>query len=266
MSRRHRYGVVPPSNITYTHAISSCRTTANVDMARFFLDSARDDGIEPNVYMYSAAIWSCGDNADAALEFLEDMRANNCTPNIVSYNGVITALASQGRAEEALSLVEEMKDKHLNPNRITFQKLASAIRSSTDDISKSEMLQHILTLMNQYEMRASVGGPILEALIRLYGAGGKYVDARGVFEQIQGPVDAECLRAMLYACSAGEPPRWEEAVNLLHTSDVVEFTRGPGKVDSKALSYAILACAKADQWEEALNLAELYGRLRHSNR
>lgn len=140
------------------------------------------------------------------------------------------------------------------------QKLASAIRSSKEDIAKSEMLEHILSLMKPYEMRVNVGGPILEVLIRQYGAGGKYTEARRVFDLIQGPVDAKCLRAMLYACSAGEPPRWEDALSLLHTSDIVEGTRGPAKVDSKSLSYAMLACAKADQWEEALNLAELYGR------
>lgn len=114
--------------------------------------------------------------------------------------------------------------------------------------------------MNPFEMRAGIGGPILEALIRQYGAGGKYAEALCTFEQIQGPVDAKCLQAMLYACSAGEPPRWEDALSLLHTSDIVEGTRGPAKVDFKTLSYAVLACTKANQWEEALNLAELYGR------
>lgn len=122
------------------------------------------------------------------------------------------------------------------------------------------MLEHVLALMGPGEMIVGIGGPILEASIRQYGAGGKYVEARRVFEQIRGPVDAYCLRAMLHACSAGQPPRWEDALSLLHTSDIIEGTRGPGKVDAKALSYAILACAKANQWEEALNLAELYGR------
>lgn len=127
-------------------------------------------------------------------------------------------------------------------------------------------MQYIVSLMNPFEMRASVGGPIFETLIRQYGAGGKYVEARRVFDSIEGPVDANCLRAMLYACSAGEPPRWEDALSLLHTSDIVEGTRGPAKVDSKALSYAMLACAKADQWEQALNLADLYGRAESTER
>ena len=57
-----------------------------------------------------------------ALEYWEEMRTAGCAPNVVSYNGVISALASQGRAEEALSLYEELKDdKNLRPNRITFQ-------------------------------------------------------------------------------------------------------------------------------------------------
>lgn len=58
------------------------------------------------------------------------------------------------------------------------------------------MLEHILALMSPSDMRASVGGAILEALIRQYGAGGKYTQARRVFDQIQGPTDAFCLRAI----------------------------------------------------------------------
>lgn len=121
LSRRYRYGAVPPNSITYTHAISACRS--DVESVRFLLDLARNDGLEPNVYMYSAAIWSCGDDADAALDILEQMQMadNNCAPNVVSYNGVISSLAIQGRAEEALSLFEEMKDANVKPNRITFQ-------------------------------------------------------------------------------------------------------------------------------------------------
>lgn len=34
---------------------------------------------------------------------------------------MISALASQGRAEEALSLYEELKDDNLRPSRVTFQ-------------------------------------------------------------------------------------------------------------------------------------------------
>lgn len=121
MSRRYRYGAVPPTSFTYTHAISACRKNSDIESALEFLESARDDGIEPNVYMYSAAIWCCGSDGDKAMELLEEMRNTGCTPNVVSYNGVLSSLALEGRAEEALSLFEELKDNNLKPIRLTFQ-------------------------------------------------------------------------------------------------------------------------------------------------
>jgi pentatricopeptide repeat protein len=115
-SRRWRYGVVLPTTITYTHAISACR--GNTEAVRFFLDLAHEDGLEPNVYVYSAAIWACPETAQ---EYWEEMRSAGCAPNIVSYNGMISALAGHGRAEEALSLYEELKDDNLRPSHVTFQ-------------------------------------------------------------------------------------------------------------------------------------------------
>ena len=49
------------------------------------------------------------------------MRSAGCARNLVSYNGMISALAGQGRAEEALSLYEELKDDNLRPSHVTFQ-------------------------------------------------------------------------------------------------------------------------------------------------
>lgn len=54
LSRRNRYGVVLPNHITFTKAITVCRRAKDVESARFFLSSARSDGIEPDVFMYSA--------------------------------------------------------------------------------------------------------------------------------------------------------------------------------------------------------------------
>jgi pentatricopeptide repeat domain-containing protein 1 len=48
-------------------------------------------------------------------------------------------------------------------------------------------------------------------------------------------------------------------VQLLHTSDIVEGSPGPGKIDQTALGHVILACAKADEFDEALSLLQLYG-------
>ena len=35
--------------------------------------------------------------------------------------------------------------------------------------------------------------------------------------------------------------------------------RGPGRISTRALSYAVIACARANQFNEAFNIIELYG-------
>ena len=47
---------------------------------------------------------------------------------------------------------------------------------------------------------------------------------------------------------------------LVNSSVIVSIaTRPPGLVLSRALSHAVIACAKADQYKEVLNLIELHG-------
>jgi hypothetical protein len=101
--------------------------------------------------------------------------------------------------------------------------------------------------------------PVIEASISMYGSQGLFDDALRTFETIVGRVDWPCLRAILLACSTAFPTRWLDAATILHTSDIVEGTSGPGKIDQIALSNAIIACCKGDQFEEGLNLLQLYG-------
>ena len=46
---------------------------------------------------------------------------------------------------------------------------------------------------------------------------------------------------------------------LIHSSDIVNRAYGPGLISRRALSNAVISCSKANQWEESLNLIELYG-------
>lgn len=102
-------------------------------------------------------------------------------------------------------------------------------------------------------------GPIFESLISLYGSQGRFDDALLTFDIITGQIDGPCLRAILLACSMASPSRWMEAITILHTSDVTESASGPGRVDQVALGNALIACSKADEFEEGLNLLHLYG-------
>jgi hypothetical protein len=61
-------------------------------------------------------------------------------------------------------------------------------------------------------------------------------------------------------------------LTLVHSIREIDFylmfqfslRRCPGRISVRALSCAVIACAKANQWEEALNLIELYGNESYS--
>lgn len=107
-------GVVRPSNITYARAIAVCRKAdiPDVETARFFLSSARNDGVEPTVFMYTAAIWTAerSGNYTFAAEVLQEMKSQGVKANCISYTGVISAAARGGRVDEAIALYEEFKE------------------------------------------------------------------------------------------------------------------------------------------------------------
>ena len=56
LTRRHRWGVVRASAITYTKAIAVCRKSRDVESARSFLSLAKNDGIPPDSFMYSSGM------------------------------------------------------------------------------------------------------------------------------------------------------------------------------------------------------------------
>ena len=124
LSRRHRYGAVPPTNVTYAHAINACQKADIPDMktALLFLDWARDDAIQPSIFMYSSAIWTaqrCGEY-DRAISLFQDMKSAGCKPNSVAYDGVISALCKQGNLDEILFLYNEMKSRGIDATVVTM--------------------------------------------------------------------------------------------------------------------------------------------------
>ena len=128
-----------------------------------------------------------------------------------------------------------------------------------DDVAeKQKYFEEVFDLITLEERKTRICGPIFGALISIYGSQGRVDKALECFASIDGLVDKQCLRSVLLACALSHPARWDEACQILHTSFIVE-TAGPGKIDQIALGNAILACSKADEFEEGLNLLQLYG-------
>ena len=209
-------------------------------------------------------IWvaaQCND-ADVAIEILNEMIECNTTPTIVSYNGVFSALASSGNVDMILEIFQEMKRSHsrtIHPNFMSYFHIARCLQKLKEDEERLAYLWRVYALMDSRDRQVKVGGHLLEALIQTYGALGHFDEAMNVFDSISGLSNSACLRAVLFACSAAEPPEWETAMSLLHASDIVDDGVGPGLVEPGALCNAMLACSKAGEWEESLQLMRLYG-------
>lgn len=259
LTRRHRIGAVHPSRFSYTRAITVCRTAKDVETARFFLDDARRYGVQPDLYMYTAAIWAAADSGDAegALSLMGDMKNNGCAPNVVSYNGVIAAYAKKGMALQACQIYDEIKEIGLASTRTTFIQLALCIEKRQDVEERIIMLENIFKKVDMNDEWKSAC-PIVESLINAYGSRGRYHDALNVFNRIEGHTDTRCLRAITSLCTSMTPPPWEDAISIIHSSDIVD-DESACRVDQVALGHVMLACSKAGKWEESLQLFRFYG-------
>lgn len=260
LTRRHRTGVVAPSLQTYSRAITVCRRQGDLEIALSFLDGVKDDGFQPDVYVYSAVIWTAAEvgNYEIAKLVKEEINRTGVAPNIVTYNGLLSAYSVAGKYDELILTFEEIQSK-TKATSTTFNILSRAARTITDATEKCAFLEGIYSRMTFQDKHVSMGGQLIENLVFALGSQGRIEDAKKAFESLEGPSDAPNLRAMLFACSNSNPPLWELALEYLHTSDIFFRSRPPAHVDTVALAYAMLACSKADRWEESLNLLQLYG-------
>jgi pentatricopeptide repeat protein len=249
LTRRHRVGVVHPNSISYTNAIARCRKASTssdpetrqyaFDIAFTLFEMARDSALDNtvptvdlNVYLYSSMIWvaeSVG-NYKAAVQLLRSME---CPPNAICYDGVISACGKRGLYREALFFYYEMQNIGLPATKNVYMKLAFAINNArapeifASPRKKAALLEGVLSQMSNRDRSVSIGGPLFEALIRCHAnkaeAGSSSAASRKVYDQIVGPVDNACLSAMLRAYASES--NWEDAVMLVHCSDIVKESR-----------------------------------------
>ncbi len=150
---------------------------------------------------------------------------------------------------ESVSVIRDMKRNRVPLGPSTFQHLVAAASKSDVDIeSVLYNYEQIISILNREERHVSQSGQIFSALIRGYGSTARTDDALRVFNSLE-QTNAQCLSSMLFVCSTSSPARWKEAIMILHMSDIVVGAQGPGKVEAMALSYAIIACSKENEWE-----------------
>eukprot|EP00532_Pseudo-nitzschia_australis_P005643 CAMPEP_0168175196 /NCGR_PEP_ID=MMETSP0139_2-20121125/6976_1 /TAXON_ID=44445 /ORGANISM="Pseudo-nitzschia australis, Strain 10249 10 AB" /LENGTH=1193 /DNA_ID=CAMNT_0008093533 /DNA_START=314 /DNA_END=3892 /DNA_ORIENTATION=+ len=266
LSRRNRDGAIPPNSVTYAHAISVCQRAKTPDLKTVnqLMKWANDDKVKHTVFMYASAIWTaqrCGD-LSRCLELYEEMERTGCRANSVVLNGVLTALCDRGAHASAMNAFNIIKDRGFQVSPIALKRLVFVtIQSKKTQLTEEEretILSKILSRLDPQERNVKISSPVFEALISIYAARGEVDQALSVMDQINGSLDAACLRAILLAYSTGPKPLWSEAVELLHTT-IIEESPAPGKVDQIALSHTLTTCSRANEFEEGLSLLSLYG-------
>jgi len=265
LSRRNRYGAIPPNSVTYAHAINVCQRAKMPDLkiVNQLIDWAKDDRIKPTVFIYASAIWTaqrCGD-LSRCLEFYEEMGRTGCIPNEVALNGVLSAFCDSGMHTRALEIFDIIKDRRLQVSVMGMKRLVFAtIQSSKQPFAadKETTLLRILSRLDPHERQVKIGGPVFQALISFYGSKGDIEQVIQVKDRINGCLDDVCLRAILLSYTACSKHRWSEAVELLHTT-IIEGKPVQERIDQIALSNVLLVCSRADEYAEGLSLLNLYG-------
>jgi len=270
LTRRNREGVVVPTGVTFVNSIKQCREYVKEELdpdirndifeiALSVLGLARNEKINLNMFVYSAAIWiaeAVGDSS-VALQLLQELNRDTQESSSddnrlrsaygACYDGVISALSKDGLYREALALYHyEMQPLKLPSTRNTYKSIVHALDNANDEevknsqSKKAALLEGVLSRMTTSAKSVEVGGPLFEALIKLHGEEGSFKAAKMAFDSIIGPCDEPCLSAVLRVCSLTTPTHWKEAVLLTHSSDVVWGARGPGMIPTRALSVSSL--------------------------
>jgi pentatricopeptide repeat domain-containing protein 1 len=261
-SRRHRTGAIPPSMISYTKALVVCRKAKDLTMARSLLTTARNDGLFPDVFMYTTAIWTAAgaQRPKAAVTLLQQMRqSNQGRATIVSYNGVLAALAASssqrvGGGDGTLAydlFINCITNSGLQPTFTTYALLVAAIQKEAPS-ERQRMMTTILCRLEEQEKRSSAVQPLWKELICTCGLTGDFDTARQCIETLGQDVDNSIVLAYSKVCSEAKPPLWNETLSLARSN-----AAGMSKtMASLVYSHAILSCAKNDRLFEALELAE----------
>jgi len=254
MSRRKRVGVVTPTAVSYTNALSVCRAAKDFDMAKEFMALSKADGLKPNVFMYSAFIWASASchQYQSAIDTLRLMKIEECLPNDITYNGVIAACVKDGKWEVIIQLFDDMMRHCISPTLMTFDMMRRSIRECDNDL-KVNILEKVLCKIGPKERRPNIGFPLFYELIRSHGELGNWNRSLEVFNIISEP-NAPCYSVTLYALSVGlldDSSRWK------HISVLITGLTSLGSLESKSLENAVKCCSKANHWNEALDLLNL---------
>jgi pentatricopeptide repeat protein len=169
------------------------------------LPGGRMERVEPNIFVFSAAISACGKagKVDKALELFEEMKDLGIRPNAFTYTALMSAYGNAGQPAEALEWFKEMKDRGIRPDAFTYSALISAYGNAGQPVEALEWFKDML------DRGIPPNAITFSALISAYGNTGQPVEALKWFEEMRSrglSLDTIGYDALLWAYgNAGQP-------------------------------------------------------------
>ena len=152
-----------PNVITYAAAMAACRDRPETVLS--LLSRMRNEKIEPNTVVLTTAINSLaragGRYSDHAAGILQHMEKYGPEPNIYTYNTITRAYAEAGRLDDAVGVLRDIKNRNLAPDRYTFTTLLIACGR----MNQSDKVDVVMNIMEEagVEPDAIIYGAAIDA-------------------------------------------------------------------------------------------------------
>ena len=268
LSRRNRsrsnQQTIIPTAVTYTNAITACRKSnpPNLETAKHLFDIATNkDAIVPNVFMYSALIWTAErcKNAKEALNIFQDMKTQGCRPNIVSYDGVIAAFVNQVLEGSTNASISGSGSESTSGSASTSTSTSPSTSTST---SSCEALETSIKIYEEMKMENAI--PTTVTFQKLALAINSY------FSNTPNDENKIILLERIYSIMSNQERRLYLGgpiikslilayANAKQYDDAKRvFESIVGMTDIQAISAMLYACSLSAQWETAIILVEQY--------
>ena len=243
LSRRH-YVV---GQHAYTSLMSCCAKIGDVEQAKRFLSSMKEDKVEPNQYILTAFIATCSKakNYKDALTMFDYMRScpatdRNCKrPNRYTYEALILAAGNAGKLDDAFAIFSDMMEDGFAPDASSFAKLVLACGLCHDLVRGQQCVDSVLA---QNIPKTSF---FYHSMIDLYSRCGQLDRAVAVLNEVRHSASVQPSHY-----------HYEPIVKLLaergQWDDVDGFLKAWGDVSYSTYLYLIMDCYKRCLWDKVV--------------
>ncbi|XP_024541838.1 pentatricopeptide repeat-containing protein At2g39620 [Selaginella moellendorffii] len=194
-------------NVTLVSALKACAVAGDLEEGRGIHASARSLGYESEIIVATALVsmyGKCGHLEEAKAVFATLVERNR-----VSWNAMLAAYAQNGHCEEAVRLYRLMCFEGIKPDATTFVSVLDGWKGEGEHGTRI----HDQVLESGFGSNTTLAN----ALVSMYGSGGRVDDARYVFDGIAEKTVVS-WNAMLTAYA--QNGRYGKAVDLFWKMDV----------------------------------------------